>query len=424
MISDFFAWVTEQITSALADNEFFAGGLMLAVCGMLSGFVYKVVGPLKAFLRRRYTITIEVRDREPFGWTAEWLASKAAERGCRLLSVSEDNAAKPGKVEDELASKAVFVPGRGSHLFWVDRRPVWVSRSLEDATESINGFTFKVDTITLTTPGSDPAVLKKVILSAELAYRTRRNHRLSIWCDDGYGDWDESELQVGRPIDSVILEGDNANTIVADLDEFLATRERYEKVGAPYRRGYLFYGPPGCGKTSLAKAMATESAADLYVLSISSNKLTDEGLMRRLSRVKPGGIVVLEDVDAVFHGRESKGDGVTFSGLLNAIDGVASTEGRILVMTTNHKDKLDFALIRPGRADVHLRLGPADADMAARLFMRFFPDDWGTAQRFALFAAGATPAAIQTHLFKHWDDAEGAINAWQDITPTKVQVTA
>lgn len=343
-MGDAFSWVMEMVTAALADNDFFAGGLMLAVFGMLSGFLYRLVGPLKAFLKRRYTITIEVRDREPFRWVAEWLAGEATERGCRLLSVSEDSAEKPGETVDEMASKA-------------------------------------------------------------------------IWVDDGYGDWDESELQTGRPIDSVILEGDNADSMIRDLEAFFSTRERYEQVGAPYRRGYLFHGPPGCGKTSLAKAMATESGANLYVLSVSSNKLTDEGLVRRLSRMKPRSIVVLEDVDAAFHGRDSNGDGVTFSGLLNAIDGVASSEGRILVMTTNHKDKLDPALIRPGRADVHLELGLANADMAARLFMRFFPDDPLAARRFALSASGVTPAAIQVHLFKHWDDVKGAVTMGRE-SPT------
>ena len=62
----------------------------------------------------------------------------------------------------------------------------------------------------------------------------------------------------------------------------------------------------------------------------------------------------MEDVDAIFIERTGahKGEGVSFSGLLNAIDGVAAQEGRIFFMTTNHIDKLDPALVRPGRCDV------------------------------------------------------------------------
>ena len=65
---------------------------------------------------------------------------------------------------------------------------------------------------------------------------------------------------------------------------------------------------------------------------------------------------------------------VTFSGLLNALDGVRSQEGRILMMTTNHREKLDPALLRPGRADVHVQLNYASESQMKGLFKKFFPD--------------------------------------------------
>jgi chaperone BCS1 len=68
------------------------------------------------------------------------------------------------------------------------------------------------------------------------------------------------------------------------------------------------------------------------------------------------------------------GRSVTFSGLLNALDGVRSQEGRILMMTTNHREKLDPALLRPGRADVHVELNYASVKQMKGLFKKFFPD--------------------------------------------------
>ena len=72
-------------------------------------------------------------------------------------------------------------------------------------------------------------------------------------------------------------------------------------------------------------------------------------------------MLVLEDIDALFIERESTGasSSISFSGLLNAIDGPASQEGRMLFMTTNHPDRLDPALIRPGRVDMQAELGLA-----------------------------------------------------------------
>jgi chaperone BCS1 len=64
---------------------------------------------------------------------------------------------------------------------------------------------------------------------------------------------------------------------------------------------------------------------------------------------------------------------VTLSGLLNALDGVAAQHGRIVVMTSNHPERLDPALVRPGRIDVKVELGHADDTQIATMFARFFP---------------------------------------------------
>lgn len=98
---------------------------------------------------------------------------------------------------------------------------------------------------------------------------------------------------------------------------------------------------------------------------MAGGNLNDDSLNTLLNSTEVNSIILLEDIDAIFQGRESvqeKRDGgqsVTFSGLLNALDGVRSQEGRILIMTTNHKDKLDPALLRPGRADRCIELGNA-----------------------------------------------------------------
>ena len=66
---------------------------------------------------------------------------------------------------------------------------------------------------------------------------------------------------------------------------------------------------------------------------------------------------------------------VTFSGLLNTLDGVASTEERIVFMTTNFLNRLDPALIRPGRVDFKHKIGYADSNQVERMFRRFYPDE-------------------------------------------------
>jgi chaperone BCS1 len=99
-------------------------------------------------------------------------------------------------------------------------------------------------------------------------------------------------------------------------------------------------------------------------LNLSGGRLNDNSLNTCLNNCPANSIILLEDIDAIFVERTAvnRGRGVSFSGLLNALDGVRSQEGRILFMTTNHRDRLDPALMRPGRADVHVKLDYASLE--------------------------------------------------------------
>ena len=120
--------------------------------------------------------------------------------------------------------------------------------------------------------------------------------------------------------------------------------------------------------------------------------MSDDRLQHRLADAPENSIVLLEDIDAAFISRElheqsmdlkeKKNESayqglnrLTFSGLLNAIDGVTSTEGRILFMTTNYVDRLDPALIRPGRVDFKQYIGHNSHQQCVKMFENFYPEE-------------------------------------------------
>ncbi|KAH6654990.1 BCS1 N terminal-domain-containing protein [Truncatella angustata] len=231
--------------------------------------------------------------------------------------------------------------------------------------------------------------------------------------------WQQVADRPIRDMKTVVLDKQQKMQVLADINEYLhpTTPRWYANRGIPLRRGYLFYGPPGTGKTSLSFALAGVFGLDIYVISLLEPSLTEEDLSALFSTLPRRCIVLLEDIDtaglkrhpdemakdAAGRKEESKGDqketpndwkvsdlakalkkegnddkkGISLSGLLNAIDGVASHEGRVLIMTTNIPESLDEALIRPGRVDLQVGFTNATRAQAEELFIRMYEADQG-----------------------------------------------
>jgi len=147
------------------------------------------------------------------------------------------------------------------------------------------------------------------------------------------------------------------------------------RCGVPYRRGYLLYGPPGTGKTSFILSIAGKFELSVCVLVLSSSFMNDQKLSALIKNSPANSILLLEDVDVAFAPADaSSPNKISFSGLLNAIDGIASGDGRILFMTTNHIERLSPALIRPGRVDVRVLFDLASKVQIKGMFWRFYKD--------------------------------------------------
>ncbi|XP_010245232.1 PREDICTED: AAA-ATPase At3g50940-like [Nelumbo nucifera] len=212
----------------------------------------------------------------------------------------------------------------------------------------------------------------------------------SLHHDRGVGVWGSINLEHPATFDTLAMEPKLKKDLIDDLDRFMKRRNYYKKVGKAWKRGYLLYGPPGTGKSSLIAAMANYLNFHIYDLELSKVR-RDSDLRRLLVATKNRSILVIEDIDCSIQlydrqvqtnrdkpvevkakassnphleGKpleiklKASDDQVTLSGLLNFIDGLWSSCGdqRIIVLTTNHKDWLDPALLRPGRMDKHIHM--------------------------------------------------------------------
>ena len=271
-----------------------------------------------------------------------------------------------------------LVPGPGKHILRYKNAFIFVNRMRESKSQDLQtGRPW--ETITLTTLYSHRHVFEELFTEAHEHASKAHEGKTTI-----YNSWGTEWRPFGhprrkRPLESVILDEGVKERIVDDVQDFLGTGQWYHDRGIPYRRGYLLYGPPGTGKSSFIQALAGELDYDIAILNLSERGLTDDRLNHLLTIVPNRTLVLLEDVDAAFANRrvQSDADGyrganVTFSGLLNALDGVASAEERVLFLTTNHVDRLDPALVRPGRVDMTVRLGALTRYQVGCLWDRFY----------------------------------------------------
>ncbi|KAH9913547.1 P-loop containing nucleoside triphosphate hydrolase protein [Epithele typhae] len=248
--------------------------------------------------------------------------------------------------------------------------------------------------------------LRELFHEAKKLYLASRQHRISIYTSDG-DFWRLMSTQPKRSIDSIFLDENTKEELLEDAEDFLCqdTKDWYTRIGIPRRRGYLLHGAPGSGKTSLVHAAASELELDIYLLPLTRYGMDDSLLMQSILQLPEHCIVLIEDIDAIFHhgmrrdiddpeqlaaalaaghalpppppasahsAQQQPASRVSLSGLLNVLDGIGAQEGRIVFATTNDFHALDVALRRAGRFDKHIEFTLASEHQAAELFKRFY----------------------------------------------------
>ncbi|XP_058220769.1 AAA-ATPase At3g50940-like [Rhododendron vialii] len=271
---------------------------------------------------------------------------------------------------------------------------------------------------------------KEIVLASYLPYvlrkakeikEERKTVRLHTVDYNGTDYWSSVPLNHPSTFETMAMEAGTKAELIEDLDRFVERKEYYKRVGKAWKRGYLFYGPPGTGKSSLVAAMANYLRFDVYDLDLREVQCNSD-LRRLLIGTGNRSIVVVEDIDCNVglqnrevetEGKIVEDDKITLSGLLNFIDGLWSSCGdeRIIVFTTNHKDRLDPALLRPGRMDLHIHMSYCTFHGFKTLALNYLKIQehqlFDTIKEF-LDKVEATPAEIAGQLMKY-DNADIAL---------------
>ncbi|RWR99314.1 mitochondrial chaperone BCS1-like protein [Dinothrombium tinctorium] len=375
-------------------------------------FVKKLAIALFDLFCRYFVVRVEINEYddeggEAYGWVLLWSSHQLSE--CRNNSLGvETKQDETGKYE----STYKYFPSIGTYYFTFNGCLIKFQRTHYPKDRS-RGL------LVLSYIGRDKSIFEALLREAENFYKERNKveNRTCVY-SGSKGYWN----QIGnprriRPLSSVLLPSEVTKRLIDDLTEFAKSEDWYIEHGIQYRRGYLLYGPAGCGKSSFVKAIAGELGKNICTLSLSSPCLTDDTLNELFNSTPENSIILLEDIDAAFKERKSDETNITFSGFLNALDGVASTEQRIIFMTTNFLDRLDPALIRPGRVDVKQLIDYPTHEQVEAMFKRFYPEcDESLVKQFCDLVETkneVSMAALQNCFVVHKYDAQ---QAFENIT--------
>jgi len=308
--------------------------LLTIAIGSATSLIAYLLFLLKEFLEKRMLTSITINNSDPcYKWLLTFLIKNDylnhSMSDCVVKIVKEKRKWYEHKKTKE-RPKVEYYPAPGSHSFQYRGRKMWAFQQ-EGKTNCV-GWDSKPlteESIVVICYGQDVSLIQSLIDEAVTYSMEQDRGLLQIYEVPGWWDiWIKSMSKKARPLDSVLLDTNIMETLVEDIKNFQESGEWYVEKGVPYRRGYMLYGPPGTGKTSFTQAVAGALKLNLCYLNISNNEINDDSLNRLLSDAPARSIILLEDIDALFNQRDGdKKKGLSFSGFLNALDGVRSQEG-------------------------------------------------------------------------------------------------
>lgn len=345
-------------------NPVVGGMFGMWVLGVVTYTLRAVPSRIFAFLNRYLSVSVTLNStHESFHHFVAWFEKNKNIKYTRTLRVTN------GQHGWDATRISV---GFGNHWFFHKGRPYVLNRVVQSA----DGGSQIKEEITVKTIGFTQTSIINLI-KGTIPERKDKRHVYTL----NDGGWCEKQDLPERSWDSVILKAGQKERIADFIQEFTESTEWYKQMGINHRTGILLSGPPGTGKTSVVKALAKHLNKNLCVLSC--NFVTEVGFANALAALPKDSVLLLEDFDSIKSTQNRTQDetknssdyGISLSGLLNAIDGIFTGSQRIIIATTNHPEKIDSALLRPGRFDLHECIGYADKDMALRMFRKFYPEE-------------------------------------------------
>jgi chaperone BCS1 len=420
----------EKLLNLINTNQFLTGGFILGLLGGIAVYLRSVPANIFYFIKRRVVFSVEIENHySSFHLFSYWLQKQKPVFSNKNFFLREEQKISRGidfdddddndefgntTGKEKKRNRIFYVPSSGLHFFKYNKKLLIVYFYRKEITntssspehESPFRYSYTVymfgkneecqKTFNTIIEESGTELSKKV----DGKIKIRASAFINRYGENLFG-WKLSTFKHPRTKETLIFDDNFYEDIENDIDKFLHNKDWYKEKGIPWRRGYLLHGVPGGGKTTLIETLAGRFNFNINILDLMNDKLTDQYLIELFASIRDNSIIVVEDIDTIFEKRTPTSDKIkiTFSGLLNAIDGIASKDGQIIFMTTNNIDVLDDALKRSGRLDKHIEFDYASEQQKRKMFLKFFKEDELNANKFMDIMKGVniSMAKLQEH---------------------------
>ena len=266
-------------------------------------------------------------------------------------------------------NSTLFEPRNDSFLIWYNSNPIYISKVVEVNEKSYH----KRESGTYVLK----SILNKEIISELLkevsnsyVHNDEIDDRLTVYLYTHY--WKTHKQYYPKSINDVVLDVDVRSSIFSSIDTWKDDNKLLKSKKINTSLTHLYYGPPGSGKSSITASIAHHYGMNVYYLDLSS-LLDIESLKDAFDQVQLNSIILIEDIDLVYKGRERiNKSGVKFDAFINFLSGVLAKNDVMIIITTNHIEHLDPALIRAGRVDLKCEFKRPDSEMIIEFIRKFY----------------------------------------------------
>lgn len=255
---------------------------------------------------------------------------------------------------------------------------------------------FRMEQISIS--GGDLQILKNFLYEIEnLEFHVPENKLIKYVWRDSY--WKYCNGFKRRKLDTLYLPQKYKNMVINEIDNFLKEDSTiYADLCIPERKVFLFWGIPGSGKTTFIRSIASKYNKNIAIVK-NTNDMDDNSLETMLEELPRNCIILFEDIDSLFQGRDNVANThITFSGLLNFLDGIIDYDKLLVFITTNNLQHIDDALRR--RIDIFLEFTYIRRPEVYQMFEKFFGEKYSADNFYNQLKKEITANALEKYFIK------------------------